>query len=215
MNKHAKTADSTDIWTRHSDLLEQLRDLIQAIQKTDAGMIEDLDLLKILQCWTNNVTLTFGGCFSSGKSTLINALLRRALLPTAKIPETGTLCRIQAGAADRAEVISQSGTRPIPLTTEAIAAHVSLIDRATGESKQQVLGTEEVRLQVTHSHIPQGQVILDSPGIDDSGVMDARAAQAASRSDVILWSQINGSKVFGVIRFFVFLTVEANIREQT
>jgi predicted GTPase len=187
MNKHAKTADSLDVWTRHSDLLEQLRALIQAIQKIDLGMLEDLDLLQMVQNWNNNVTLTFGGCFSSGKSTLINALLRRSLLPTAKIPETGTLCRIQAGVEDKAEVISQAGSRSIPFTTEAIAAYVSLIDRATGESKAQVLGTKEIRLQVTHSNIPKGQIILDSPGIDDSGVMDARAAQAASRSDVLVW----------------------------
>ena len=43
------------------------------------------------------VTLTFSGPFNAGKSTLLNAALRRPLLPMDELPETGTICRLRPG----------------------------------------------------------------------------------------------------------------------
>src|SRR4051794_22014348 len=49
-------------------------------------------------------TLTFGGRFKAGKSTLLNAALRRPLLPTRDLPETGSNCHLSAGARDTAVI---------------------------------------------------------------------------------------------------------------
>ena len=44
-----------------------------------------------------HVTLVFGGHFSSGKSTMINTLTGRVLLPASDFPETGVACVIRRG----------------------------------------------------------------------------------------------------------------------
>ena len=55
---------------------------------------------KIEKTPQKNLTVMFTGSFSNGKSTLINALLRRQLLKTSIIPETAVVTKIVNGKSD-------------------------------------------------------------------------------------------------------------------
>ena len=71
--------------------------------------------------------VVFGGHYSSGKSTLINALLGRYLLPSSGFPETGVPCWLRAGEMDAAVVVTSEGSSPIAVDEGAIAREVSLM----------------------------------------------------------------------------------------
>ena len=75
----------------------------------------------------SHLHVVFGGHFSSGKSSMINMLIRQPLLPTSNYPETGVPCAISMGAADSIRVIDGSQGRPAPFSTDSIAESVSLI----------------------------------------------------------------------------------------
>lgn len=132
-------------------------------------------------------TIVFGGHFSSGKSTLINALTRRELLPTSDYPETGVPCWIRRGDEDRAQAVTRSRRRQLSLNTDAIAREVSLVD-STGDYRTEVHELEQLFLELAGTAVPrEGACWGDSPGINDTPEMTKRAAVAAHRSDILVW----------------------------
>lgn len=133
-----------------------------------------------------SLALTFGGHFSSGKSTLINAALGLSLLPVDDFPETGAICMLRQGDQNSAEVVAGAQRRAIECTTAAIQREVSLISQ-TGERKVQVRKIDQLSITLKNARIPPRVTWIDSPGIDDTVEMNERALQAARQGDLLLW----------------------------
>ncbi len=132
------------------------------------------------------VRIVFGGHFSSGKSTLINMLIGRPLLPTSDYPETGVACTITAGPADRIRIRDGLVKVGIPVTTEAIAKYVSLIGE-DGDYREAVRTVTEVDITLAKAPAAPSVTWIDSPGINDTPEMTRRAAAVAADSDVLVW----------------------------
>jgi Dynamin family len=132
------------------------------------------------------VRIVFGGHFSSGKSTLINMLIGRPLLPTSDYPETGVACAITAGPADRIRVRDGLVKVGIPFSTESIAKYVSLIGE-DGDYRKAVRAVTEVDIMLAKAPAAPGVTWIDSPGINDMAEMTRRAAAVAEDSDVLVW----------------------------
>jgi len=103
----------------------------------------------------NPVRVVFGGHFSSGKSTVINALLGRSLLPTSDYPETGVPCVITSGKANRVEVMSAGRPVELPFTRDAIAHEVSLVDD-DGEYRERIRDIDQVNVELVENAPPDG-----------------------------------------------------------
>ncbi|MGW7438505.1 dynamin family protein [Streptomyces sp. NPDC054849] len=133
------------------------------------------------------VTLVFGGHFSAGKSSLLNTLLGRALLPVSDYPETGIACIIASGPEDRVTVRDGDRRLEVPTTTEAITEAVSLV-APDGSYRSEVVGAERtVTVELARSPLPDGGRWVDSPGINDTPAMTRRAADIADQGDILLW----------------------------
>jgi predicted GTPase len=149
------------------DLAARLRDAVRAI---------DAQELRIV----------FGGHFSSGKSTLINTLLGRSLLPTDDLPETGVPCVVRSGTADRLQSVSATGRAGLPFSTESIAREVSLIDD-DGGYRAGVHDLQRLVVSLAGAVPPPGVLWIDSPGINDTAAMTDRARSAAEAAHVLVW----------------------------
>jgi len=134
----------------------------------------------------NPVRVVFGGHFSSGKSTVINALLGRSLLPTSDYPETGVPCVITSGKANRVEVMSAGRPVELPFTRDAIAHEVSLVDD-DGEYRERIRDIDQVNVELVENAPPDGVEWIDSPGINDSDSSTALARAVADYADVLVW----------------------------
>ena len=134
----------------------------------------------------SNLRVVFGGHFSSGKSSMINMLIRQPLLPTSDYPETGVPCVISTGAADSIRVVTGSRGRSVPFGTDSIAASVSLIGT---DGDYRPAPRKVTRLDITLAAGPIGPatVWVDSPGIDDTAETTARAAAVATDADLLIW----------------------------
>jgi hypothetical protein len=133
--------------------------------------------------------VVFAGHFSSGKSSVINTLIGRPLLPSSRFPETGVPCLLRSGAADKLMVVPVSpadGARGAALTTEQIAGAVKLIGK-DGAHRAGVLATERLDVTLAAGPVPDGTVWVDSPGSNDTGAMNDRATAAAAAADVLVW----------------------------
>ena len=151
-------------------------------------------------------TLTFGGRFKSGKSTLLNAALRRPLLPTRDLPETGSNCHLLAGDRDEAALVGKDNwRRSIQCDTESLRGAISL---RGGQNGLQRLG-DVARVEIRLNPFPGGPYCkwIDPPGLFDRPEMTERAWAAARDADIIVWvlrsQQFLGEEEAGAIAEFI------------
>lgn len=134
------------------------------------------------------VDIAFVGRFSNGKSTLVNALVGRDVLPVARMPKTGVTCMIQAGASDAATVqYRDGGSKRIAFYSTAIERYTSLTT-SRGEARD-LSGVERVDLEVAGVAIPSGTRWFDTPGIGDKpdeAERSQRSKQTADQADVLV-----------------------------
>lgn len=138
-------------------------------------------------------TIAVGGYFKSGKSSLLNAVIGRHLLPTNELPETGVACRIIPVGASEPEVVHVHFTdrhrkpEQIGLTPEEISEHGGRLTRA-GETRVSVTSeVERIEARLRGTGLPAGCHWLDTPGIGEDGLMDELAMRYALGADRLLW----------------------------
>lgn len=130
--------------------------------------------------------IAFGGLFKAGKSTLLNGLLGRPVLPTDELPETGAVCAVCPGDEDRGRLIRTEGALE-PMELEDVRRLAGLVDELGRRREERLGDLERLELTVAGTRIPEGAEWIDSPGIDDSPLMTAAAARAAERADLLVW----------------------------
>jgi small GTP-binding protein len=107
----------------------------------------------------NRFNLVVLGEFKRGKSTLINALLERDVLPTGVVPLTSVVTAIGAGDRDRLMVRFSDGreqARPLDELAEYVTE-----ERNPGNR----LGVELARVELDHELLRAGLELVDTPGI--------------------------------------------------
>jgi hypothetical protein len=133
------------------------------------------------------VRVVFGGHFSCGKSSLLNALIGRAVLPTGDFPETGVPCVLVAGESDGLQVVTAGGeTRDLPFGTESIARRVRLVDER-GDYRPAVHDSSRLVIRLAGGGPDAGVSWIDSPGINDTEAMTDRARAVAGDADLLVW----------------------------
>jgi GTP-binding protein EngB required for normal cell division len=100
------------------------------------------------------------GRFKAGKSSFLNHLIGRPLLPVGVIPITSAVTEIQYGATERADVIFQDGrTEVVPLI------RISEFMSET-ENPENAKGVARVRLELPAMERYRGIRFVDTPGLD-------------------------------------------------
>jgi small GTP-binding protein len=99
------------------------------------------------------------GEFKRGKSTLVNALLGRDLLPTGVVPLTSVITAIAAGPRDRLVVHYVDGRA----LEQPIAALPQFVTEA--RNPHNGLGVSFARVEVQHDLLRAGLELVDTPGI--------------------------------------------------
>jgi len=123
------------------------------------------ELQKLKECWhLPGFRLGFIGEFSRGKSTLINRLLNRDLLPVRAIPTTGCLISIVAGKQESLKV--RSSQNELEIRTIEQSSWSDLLANNQVSSKQN--RRTEVCLTVDDSWLKNIDIeLIDTPGIDN------------------------------------------------
>jgi ribosome biogenesis GTPase A len=110
------------------------------------------------------------GEFKRGKSTLINALLGREVLPTGVVPLTSVVTALGAGDRDRLIIRSAGGVEVERPATE-VADYVT-----EAGNPANVRRVELARIELDHQLLRNGLELVDTPGI---GSVHAHNTQAA------------------------------------
>lgn len=143
----------------HQALLELLEDM-KALgnYRPDETYARSLDELQT-KLRENAFYLVVLGEFKRGKSTLINALLKTELLPTAVVPLTSIVTLIHHGDQERIEVGFDSGKRACILREE-LAEYVT----ERGNPKN-IKGVNRVEIAFPSDKLRGGVHLIDTPGV--------------------------------------------------
>ncbi len=107
------------------------------------------------------------GVTSAGKSTLLNALLGKPILPARVRPSSNTLVQCRHGAEERARIVFSGGRTPLILQAPLADALQDYTDETRNpENRQQVA---EIELRSPTFLLGEGTVLIDTPGLDAYG----------------------------------------------
>jgi hypothetical protein len=112
------------------------------------------------------------GQFKRGKSTLINALIVDAVLPTGVAPVTSVVTVIRYGA-ERGARVRAAGRDWEPIPIESLAAYVSEKENPENEK-----GVEAVEVFVPAKLLDSGMSLVDTPGVGSVFAGGTRATRA-------------------------------------
>lgn len=130
---------------------------------------------------TSPLRVVVFGEFSSGKSTLINALLGRAALPARLRPTTGHAIRVIWGARPEAAVALRDGREQI-CSLDALAGFAAL--DVHSRAREDVA---RIEVRVPAPLLAGGLEIYDTPGTDDADAQTTRAVATVERADLALF----------------------------
>jgi len=108
---------------------------------------------------TSSVDVAVVGRFKSGKSSLVNSIVGRAILPVGYLPATAVITRIQQGRRDRVTVTHLSGTAET-VDFEAIPGFVTESGNPRNERQVKVVDIELAELPGL-----KGVRLVDTPGL--------------------------------------------------
>lgn len=135
-------------------LARQLQQLTQLPELKGPNLQRLMDKLR-----ANRFNLVVLGAFKRGKSTLINALLGEAVLPTAIVPLTSVVTILGYGESLKIVVHFQNGqTREI--TQPELADYIT--EKGNPQNRK---GVREVEIAYPSDYLKDGVRIIDTPGV--------------------------------------------------
>ncbi len=164
----AKPADL--IAERKAAIREALSDLAALADQTGLrSTARDIREVRLLKLDEERFSLVVLGEFNHGKSTFINALLGKPILPTGITPTTAVLSHLRHGSKLGAELVFDSGARK-PLEPEALADWLTV----EGQSRRAAAVTDAahdplayVEVTVPAPFLKNGVTVVDTPGVND------------------------------------------------
>ena len=132
----------------------------QQVREVSARLAEDRFQLAVV------------GQFSRGKSTLMNAVLGYAYLPTGALPMTSVVTTVVYGSRPKATVWRGDGLVPTETPLEELVRYVA---RAARE--RQELGVRSALVELPADVLRLGFCFVDTPGVGSAIVANTKAAQ--------------------------------------
>ncbi len=144
---------------------QSLADLLQQLLAATRIDGEDQDESKrcralLAKLAEESFTIAVVGQFNRGKSTLLNALLGRAILPTGVLPVTSVITSITYGAAERLIIRRKAARLPAVVPLDRIADYVTEAGNPGNR--------EEIEEAIVETALPlarRGVSFVDTPGI--------------------------------------------------
>lgn len=181
----ARAQTFASVQTRTVELLRELARIVEVTTQGPSAAMQDL----LDRTRTPLFTLAVTGPSRVGKSTLINAFLRRELCPMGDFPKTAFPARFEPGKEDRLTVsFNDRPDEEAPPTAAALEQFVSWDHNADNNK-----GVRGVVVELDNPAIDLGFAILDLPGLDDpNDAVRTVTELALEDADAILYV-VNGA----------------------
>ena len=162
---------------------EQLDQAIASLRALPVPVADDA-LRAVLD--DSSLVLAVAGDFKRGKSTLINALLGRRVLPTRVAPATAVPCLLRAGPSTGARVFFRDGRDPLAVPIEQLESYACIVLPSDDEDDLAFReGVERIEIEL-ESGLPADTVLVDLPGLNEELDRAETAREVLRRADAIV-----------------------------
>ncbi|MBA4536143.1 dynamin family protein [Bacillus aquiflavi] len=155
---------------QNTSLLTKVTALHTLFQKAGDKEVREKSAQLALKLHEGEFSIAFCGHFSAGKSSMINKLTGGNLLPSSPIPTSANLVKVKAGD-DYAKVYfhhDKPSLYPAPYDYDEVKSYCKDGDQI-----------KSIEISYSHSNLPKGTVILDTPGIDSTDDAHRIATESA------------------------------------
>ncbi|XP_068686340.1 mitofusin-1-like [Montipora foliosa] len=202
----------TDLYNDTETCLEKMDEkILKLLQQKESNVEEKMKNHK-LQLARKEYFLLVAGETSSGKSSLINLILGDELLPHSVLSTTSTICELKFGNERKIVAHFKDKDPETGLATKVIRLHKTDPGEASDEQSylQQISpfvhvkndrekGSiyKKIELFWPHSLLQRGIVIIDSPSVGESDLMDEIVTQYLPQAFAFIYT-INSANAGGV-----------------
>ncbi|MCL2265456.1 MAG: dynamin family protein [Treponema sp.] len=159
--------------------LKQLKTYSQKMKLDENTKAID-DVLNRIMADSFNVAIV--GEFKRGKSTVINALIGKDVLPTDVLPTTATLNKITYGITPFVTVEYKDGR----MEEVAIDKLNDYVTKLTEESEERAKTVKEAVVHYPVNYCRNGVTIIDTPGLNDDDAMTEVTMSVLPQADAAL-----------------------------
>ena len=137
--------------------LNRLYKLKKEILKSDNDVLVSQIDHAILKTYKNQLVLSFIGHYSAGKSSLINHLLQRDILPSSPVPTTSNTVAVEISNENLIEAFINQYQYAVVDNYDDLK-HLNTKD----------LDIEAINMEIVHDDYKEGTVFQDTPGVDSN-----------------------------------------------
>lgn len=196
MTKEFSLTDYKQTLFRLTSLLRQLRDFAERLNlQSLVNSIDDT----LHRVETNAFSIAVVGEFKRGKSTFINALLGRDILPSDILPTTATLNRVTYGLKPLVKIQFKDGLEEL-IALEDLSNYVT---KLTPEAEAISSTIQEAIVYYPVSYCQNNVDIIDTPGLSDDETMTAITLSVLPHVDVAILVVMAQSPLSESERYFL------------
>ena len=131
-------------------------------------------------------TLLVLGEFKRGKSTLVNRLIGREVLPVGSAPTTAVITRVSYGEEPSARLImADGGERPVEL--DRLSEEITLVQSGEGANQARHAGIARAEVSLPAPICRDGVDIVDSPGLGEHVTRSEVTYEALPNADAVIF----------------------------
>lgn len=169
---NAMVSDISNGLQRISEVCDELN-----MEETEAALTRSKEKMK-----NHKFAIGILGEFKRGKSTVINALLGREIMPSDILPTSATMNRVTYGLEPQAQVLMRSGDVET-IEVDDLVEYVTKLDEDKAAQAELV---EEAIVFYPCKFCQNGVDIVDTPGLNDEGRMDKIVEEIIPKLDAVI-----------------------------
>jgi small GTP-binding protein len=151
------------------------------LEKERRDYLAELD--KLFSHIDEPAQVVIAGGFNAGKSTFINSLLNREIMPTLPIRATATVNSVMAGEQQEFIVFRKDGSQTVKSYSDDNYLNSEI--RKLMDSEHDII--ERIEIKCLNESFLDKFIVIDTPGLDFSDEDTANTLRYVEQADAIVW----------------------------
>lgn len=144
----------------------------------------------------NTLKVLFLGRFSSGKSTVLNALIGQDFLPAKSVPTTAIIGEIEYSETPEVLLFPKDNSAPFNVDITRLGEYITIDHDANANTSKHPNPYKKILVKYPLQACKNGIVFIDSPGLDDPTCHDTITKEYLPNTDAIVYC-MNSCQAFG------------------
>lgn len=179
------------------NLLETIKDQKSISTNVDLNELTLSELTNTTERLNDDtLKVLFLGRFSSGKSTVLNALIGQNFLPAKSVPTTAIIGEIEYSETPEVLLFPKDNSTPFNVDITRLGEYITIDHNENANASKHPNPYKKISVKYPLQACKNGIVFIDSPGLDDPTCHDTITKEYLPNTDAIVYC-MNSCQAFG------------------